>query len=46
MKIWSERDGRADVIVTGFSALENAMAVAAAIVVLAASIWVIGGLSW
>lgn len=45
MKVWSEKNGRTDVTVYGFSAADNIMAVAAAVIILVACWFTIGGLS-
>ena len=44
MKTWSERNGRADITVYGFSWLENVVAVAAGLIVVGAAILVLAGM--
>lgn len=45
MRIWSERDGRADIVVHGFTLVDNLIYFAAGLVMLAAAIATIGVLS-
>lgn len=42
---WSEKSGRSDIVVHGFSLIDNLAAFAAGIIVLVAAILVIAGLS-
>lgn len=45
MRIWSETDGRADVLVRGYSIRENLFVALATVMVLGAAILVVAGLS-
>lgn len=45
MRTWSERNGRTDVTVHGFTLLDNLIVIAAGLIILVACIFVIGGLS-
>lgn len=45
MKNWSERNGRTDITVRGFTLIDNLCAIAAGLIVVCASVLVLGALS-